>query len=165
MADGLVATVLDRPIGTPARWLPSNGPERIEAAERTLAGYQDREALPVRHGGNRAFYSPGADVVQMPVREAFNLAKPWNRANEDWTAMLLLLEDVVDDLAAQVIARHGGTIEAAPAEGRGTAVTVRLPLPSVQAQDEPAPEPASSCSSRTSRSGSSTPPPASSSEN
>lgn len=29
------------------------------------------------------------------AREAFNLAKPWNRENEDWTAMLLLLEDVV----------------------------------------------------------------------
>jgi len=45
--------------------------ERIEAAERAFAGYQDREGLPVRHGGNRAFYSPGADVVQMPAREAF----------------------------------------------------------------------------------------------
>lgn len=28
------------------------------------------------------------------TRELFNLAKPWNRENEDWTAMLLLLEDV-----------------------------------------------------------------------
>lgn len=28
------------------------------------------------------------------AREAFNLARPWNRENEDWTAMLLLLEDV-----------------------------------------------------------------------
>jgi len=28
------------------------------------------------------------------AREAFNLAKPWNRENEDYTAMLLLLEDV-----------------------------------------------------------------------
>lgn len=31
-------------------------------------------------------------------------------------------------IAAHVIARHGGTIEAAPAQGRGTTVTVRLPL-------------------------------------
>lgn len=45
--------------------------ERIEAAERVLADYQDREAVPLRHGGNRAFYSPGADVVQIPAREAF----------------------------------------------------------------------------------------------
>lgn len=28
------------------------------------------------------------------TREALNLAKPWKRENEDWTAMLLLLEDV-----------------------------------------------------------------------
>lgn len=28
------------------------------------------------------------------ARESFNLAKPWGRENEDWTAMLLLLEDV-----------------------------------------------------------------------
>jgi signal transduction histidine kinase len=31
-------------------------------------------------------------------------------------------------IAAQVVARHGGTISASPAEGRGTAITVRLPL-------------------------------------
>jgi signal transduction histidine kinase len=40
-------------------------------------------------------------------------------------------------IAAQVIARHGGTIEAAPAEGRGTTITVRLPLAPVQRQEEP----------------------------
>jgi 4-hydroxybutyrate dehydrogenase / sulfolactaldehyde 3-reductase len=28
------------------------------------------------------------------AREAFNLAKPWHRENEDYTAMLLLLEDI-----------------------------------------------------------------------
>jgi signal transduction histidine kinase len=41
-------------------------------------------------------------------------------------------------IASQVIARHGGTIEAAPAEERGTVVTVRLPLASVQPQKNPA---------------------------
>jgi signal transduction histidine kinase len=41
-------------------------------------------------------------------------------------------------IAAQVVARHGGTIEAAPAEGRGTAVTVRLPLARVPPHDQPA---------------------------
>jgi two-component system sensor histidine kinase VicK len=35
-------------------------------------------------------------------------------------------------IASQVIARHGGTIEAAPAEARGTTVTVQLPLAPVQ---------------------------------
>jgi len=31
-ARSIVARVLDRPIGTPARWLPENGPQRIEIA-------------------------------------------------------------------------------------------------------------------------------------
>jgi signal transduction histidine kinase len=40
-------------------------------------------------------------------------------------------------IAAQVIARHDGTIEATPAEGRGTRVTVRLPLaPPQRLQDQ-----------------------------
>jgi signal transduction histidine kinase len=38
-------------------------------------------------------------------------------------------------IAAQLIARHRGTIEVAPADGRGTTFTVRLPLASVQRQD------------------------------
>ena len=37
-------------------------------------------------------------------------------------------------IAAQVVARHGGTIEAAPAQERGTIVTVRLPLGSREDQ-------------------------------
>lgn len=41
-------------------------------------------------------------------------------------------------IAAQVIERHRGTIEAAPAEGRGTTFTVRLPLAPVEPEDEPA---------------------------
>lgn len=39
-------------------------------------------------------------------------------------------------IAAQVIARHEGTIEAAPADERGTRVTVRLPLVEAQRQEE-----------------------------
>jgi signal transduction histidine kinase len=31
-------------------------------------------------------------------------------------------------IAAEVVARHGGTISAGPADGSGTRVTVRLPL-------------------------------------
>jgi len=41
-------------------------------------------------------------------------------------------------IAAQVTALHGGTIEAAPAEGRGTIVTVRLPLAPMQRQERSA---------------------------
>ena len=39
-------------------------------------------------------------------------------------------------IASQVIARHGGRIEAAPAETRGTIVTVRLPLAPVQRKED-----------------------------
>jgi signal transduction histidine kinase len=39
-------------------------------------------------------------------------------------------------IASQVIARHGGTIEAAPADERGTTVTVRLPLARAQHQQD-----------------------------
>ena len=39
-------------------------------------------------------------------------------------------------IAAQVIERHRGTIEAAPGEGRGTTFTVRLPLASVLLQEQ-----------------------------
>jgi hypothetical protein len=38
-------------------------------------------------------------------------------------------------LLVVVIALHGGTIEAAPAEARGTIVTVRLPLARVQREE------------------------------
>jgi signal transduction histidine kinase len=41
-------------------------------------------------------------------------------------------------IASQVIARHGGTIEAAPVEGRGSIVTVQLPLAPVQRQEDAA---------------------------
>ncbi len=41
-------------------------------------------------------------------------------------------------IASQVIARHGGTIEAVPAEARGTTVTVRLPLAPVRRQEDAA---------------------------
>jgi hypothetical protein len=39
---------------------------------------------------------PGLDAShdRAIARELFALAKPWGRADEDWTAMLLLLEDL-----------------------------------------------------------------------
>ena len=42
-------------------------------------------------------------------------------------------------IAAQVVARHGGTIAAAPAEGSGTVVTVRLPMVAAAVRPDEAP--------------------------
>lgn len=42
-------------------------PERIETAEAFFAGL----GADIRHGGNRAFYAPGPDFVQMPPFPAF----------------------------------------------------------------------------------------------
>lgn len=41
--------------------------ERIERADQFTAA----TGATIRHGGNRAYYSPGPDVVQMPAPEAF----------------------------------------------------------------------------------------------
>lgn len=41
----------------------------IEAAEKVVAGYQDGPEI--RHGGDRACYTPVTDKVQMPPRENF----------------------------------------------------------------------------------------------
>jgi antirestriction protein ArdC len=43
--------------------------ERIAAAEALFEGFEGRP--PVRHGGNRACYSPSLDQVEMPACEAF----------------------------------------------------------------------------------------------
>ena len=50
----------------PAEPLP-----RLEAAERFFAATGAR----IRHGGNRAFYAPGPDIIQMPPFEAFRDAE------------------------------------------------------------------------------------------
>ncbi|MCU1336681.1 MAG: ardC [Bryobacterales bacterium] len=41
--------------------------ERIDSADRFMTA----TAATIRHGGNRAFYAPGRDLVQMPPFEAF----------------------------------------------------------------------------------------------
>ena len=50
---------------TPAAPLPSVG--RIEQAEHFFAA----TGATTRHGGDRAFYAPAADRVQLPPRESF----------------------------------------------------------------------------------------------
>lgn len=41
----------------------------IEAAEKVVEGYENRP--PVTHGGDRAYYSPLLDKIQMPAKETF----------------------------------------------------------------------------------------------
>jgi antirestriction protein ArdC len=54
--------------GIPALELPARKPfEAIEAGERMLSN----SGADIRHGGAKAYYSPGTDHIQMPPRECF----------------------------------------------------------------------------------------------
>jgi antirestriction protein ArdC len=61
-------------------------PELIEAAERFFSA----TGAIIRHGGDQAYYSPGADVIQLPVPEAFRDAESYaaTKAHEltHWTS-------------------------------------------------------------------------------
>ncbi len=46
-------------------------PEEIAEPHALLESVRDGLAITLQHGGDRAFYSPSADFVQMPPREAF----------------------------------------------------------------------------------------------
>lgn len=77
--EGLTAEYYDRP--SP----PSNKMQLIENAERFFAA---TGAL-IRHGGNRAYYAPGPDMIQLPPLEAFKDAESYaaTKAHEltHWT--------------------------------------------------------------------------------
>ena len=45
--------------------------ERLEHVERVTTGYFQTEGLTLAHGGDRAFYAPSRDHIQMPLMEAF----------------------------------------------------------------------------------------------
>jgi 4-hydroxybutyrate dehydrogenase / sulfolactaldehyde 3-reductase len=72
----------------------------VNYPNKVLAGVVDPDfPLRMAHKDVSHALSLGAEagvplLLGAIAREAFNLAKPWNRENEDWTAMLLLLEDV-----------------------------------------------------------------------
>ena len=72
----------------------------VNYPNKVLAGVVDPDfPLRMAHKDVSHALSLGAEagvplLLGAVAREAFNLAKPWNRENEDWTAMLLLLEDV-----------------------------------------------------------------------
>ena len=61
-------------------------PEPIEAAERFFSA----TGAIIRHGGDQAYHSPGADVIQLPVPEAFSDAESYaaTKAHEltHWTS-------------------------------------------------------------------------------
>lgn len=57
----------------PARDLPLNPETRIEHAEAFFAA----TGADIRHGGDRAFYSPKSDFIQMPPFEAFHSAEAY----------------------------------------------------------------------------------------
>ncbi|WP_457588949.1 ArdC family protein [Ensifer canadensis] len=60
--DGLPERYRARPMVT-----AENSKERLEVADRFFANLD----ADIRHGGNRAFYQPGGDFIQMPPFEAF----------------------------------------------------------------------------------------------
>ena len=45
--------------------------ERLEHVDRVTTGYFQTEGLTLAHGGDRAFYAPSRDHIQMPLMEAF----------------------------------------------------------------------------------------------
>jgi antirestriction protein ArdC len=61
-------------------------PQLIETAEHFFSA----TGAVIRHGGDRAYYSPGADVIQLPVPEAFRDAESYaaTKAHEltHWTS-------------------------------------------------------------------------------
>lgn len=54
---------------------PEQGDEAAEvneSAQGVFDGYIESQSIPVGYGGNRAFYSPSEDRIQLPLRESFN---------------------------------------------------------------------------------------------
>ena len=49
----------------------------ISRAEIMIEALIERTGLSVRHGGDKAFYSPGSDLIQMPTKESFHSGYDW----------------------------------------------------------------------------------------
>ncbi|SEF11605.1 Antirestriction protein ArdC [Burkholderia sp. WP9] len=76
----------------PAQYMPTQEPvedEPMQLIERAEAFFA-RTGAAIRHGGNRAYYAPALNVVQMPIPEAFNTAESYaaTKAHEliHWTS-------------------------------------------------------------------------------
>lgn len=50
---------------------PAKPEETMQNADAIIKAYQEREGIIIRYGGDRAFYSPAADYIQLPEREQF----------------------------------------------------------------------------------------------
>lgn len=116
-ADGeRIQRVLENLIGNAIKYSPDGG-----AVEVSISCDADHAILRVRD------YGIGISPEALP-----RIFEPSFRAREAAACAPGLGLGL--SIAVQVTARHGGTIEAAAAEGRGTAVTVRLPRAGGQAQ-------------------------------
>jgi antirestriction protein ArdC len=71
-------TLLEQIDGLPERFY-AKAPARAETVQRIarVESFIAATGVNVRHGGNRAFYSPASDHVQMPVIEAFRDAESY----------------------------------------------------------------------------------------
>lgn len=100
-----------------------------EEAEAILAGYDD--APPLTHGGDRAFYNPVEDRIQMPERESFNTPEDYyytvfhehvhgtghdSRLNREGVSKSSIIfgdedyskEELVAELGAAMLGAHAG---------------------------------------------------------
>lgn len=117
VADGdRLQRVLENLINNAIKYSPDGG-----AVELSIASDGDHAVIRVRD------YGIGISTEALP-----RIFEASYRAREATTCAPGLGLGL--SIAAQVIARHRGTIEAAPAEGRGTTFTVRLPLAPVLRQ-------------------------------
>lgn len=112
-----IQRVLENLISNAIKYSPDGG-----AVELSISSHQDQAVVRVRD------YGIGISREALP-----HIFEPSYRAREATTCAPGLGLGL--SIAAQVIARHHGTIQAAPAEGCGTTFAVRLPLAVLQRQE------------------------------
>lgn len=122
--DGLPLDFYKKPDAEPVPASPITKSED----EARLAALFARIPVTIRHGGNRAFYSKAADIIQMPLREAFrdgsqfwatlahetaHASRHETRLNRDFGQTRFgdagyALEELVAELASAFIGAHIG---------------------------------------------------------
>jgi len=87
-------------------WTPESVPYEpppITTAESVVAGMQRRP--PIHHGGNRAWYSPGLDRVQIPPRGSFETREAYYQTVSHELAHSTLHKDRLDRAAPVDLSR------------------------------------------------------------